>query len=432
MRVSFPEKLEPLFLNSRYKVVVGGRGKGASWGIARALLILGANKKLRILCAREIQKSLKESSKQLLEEQIELMGLSSQYESLETEIRNNLTGTVFAFTGLKEHTIMSIKSYEGFDICWVAEGQSVKKGSWKILTPTIRKEGSEIWIDINPELDDDYTYLHFVVNPPPNTMVIEMSYLDNPFFTSTLEAERAHSERTDTLEDYENIWLGKPRSTVPGAIYGKEVLQMIKDNRYTFVPYDPRLKVHTFWDMGWNDRMAIILAQQQFKEARIIAYYEGSFKRTDEWGADLNALKLNWGWDYLPPDGYSEERKTGTTDYAILRKMGRRVKPKHLSFPEHDPELGIRSVRNLFPKLLINKNGPGIDRLWECIKRYRRNIPKTTNEPAQPVHDEYSHANSALKGLALMIDKLSNDDEPLNAPLVAPFKVHDRATGVLG
>lgn len=432
MRVSFPDKLRFLFTNSRYKVIAGGRGKGASWGIARALLILGANRKLRILCARETQKSLKESVKQLLEEQIELMGLSSQYDILETEIRNNMTGTVFVFIGLKEHTVMSIKSYEGFDICWVAEGQSVAKKSWEILTPTIRKEGSEIWIDINPELDTDYTYTHFVLNPPPNSIVVEMSFLDNPFFTRTLEEERLHSERTAAPDDYENIWLGKPRSVVPGAIFAREVLQMLKDNRYTFCPYDPRLKVHTFWDMGWNDAMAIILVQQQIKEARIIAYYEGSFKRVDEWATELNELKLNWGWDYLPPDGYNEERKTGQSDYTILRRLGRRVKPKHLSFPESDPEMMIRSTRNLFPKLLLNKmDGVGTDRLLECMKRYKRNVPKTTNEPANVVHDEYSHGCSALRGLAVMVDKLSNDDEMLAAPLVAPFRPRDRATGVM-
>ena len=429
MKVSFPEKLKPLFTNSRYKAVVGGRGKGASWGIARALLLLAANTQLRILCCREIQKSMKESVHQVLKEQADLVGLADQYDIQDTEIINRFTNSQFLFTGLQDHTAQSVKSYEGFDIAWVAEAQAVKKKSWDILIPTIRKPGSEIWLDMNPELDTDDTYTRFIVNTPPDCMLIYMTYLDNPWFPATLEAERAYCEKMYP-DDYGNIWLGEARTTVPGAIFSKEVLAMIKDNRYTFAPYDPRLKVHGFWDMGWNDSCAIVLVQQQYKEARIIQYFEGSFFRTDEWGVKLKALPLNWGWQYLPPDGYSKERKSGNSDAEILEKVGLRIKPKHLSFKENDPEFAIRSTRNLFPKLILNSKGEGVPRLFECMKHYRRNIPKSTNEPATPIHDEYSHGCSALKGLALMVDKLSNDDLPPVGKSAA-FETRDAAMGML-
>ncbi|MEO6067915.1 MAG: PBSX family phage terminase large subunit [Gemmatimonadales bacterium] len=429
MKVNFPDKLRFLFTDSRYKVIVGGRGKGASWGIARALLLLAGNRCLRVLCTREVQKSIKESVHQLLSEQIELMDMHDVYEVLDNEIRNTQTGSTFIFAGLLGHTVSSLKSYESIDICHVAEAQAVKKKSWDVLIPTIRKPGSEIWIDMNPELDTDDSYVRFVEHAPPDSQVVDMTYLDNPWFPAELEMERAYCEKMYP-DDYENIWLGKPRTTVPGAIFSREVLAMIKDNRYTFAPYDPRLKVHTFWDMGWNDACAVILVQQQYKEARIIQYYEDSFLRTDEWATKLNDLKLNWGWDYLPPDAFSKERKTGSSDAEILTAMNRRVKPKHLSFSESDPEFAIRATRNLFPKLILNKGGEGVARLWEVMKHYRRNIPKSTNEPATPVHDEYSHGAAALKGLALMVDKLSNDDLP-PVPKGRGFVPRDRAMGTL-
>src|SRR5690606_19695553 len=166
MLAEFPSKLKPLFQPYRYKVAYGGRGATKSWGFARALLIQGAQRKLRILCTREVQKSIKDSVHSLLSDQIQAMGLGHIYQVLQTEIRG-VNGTEFLFAGLSTQTVESIKSYEGVDICWVEEARAVSKRSWSILIPTIRKEGSEIWVSFNPELDTDETYVRFVVNPPP-------------------------------------------------------------------------------------------------------------------------------------------------------------------------------------------------------------------------------------------------------------------------
>jgi len=149
MNVEFPEKLKFLFQPKRYKIAKGGRGSGKSWSFARALLIQGAEKKLRILCTREVQKSIKDSVHKLLADQIQSLGFGGFYEVLENEIRGK-NGTVFTFAGLATHTIESIKSYEGVDRVWVEEGQVVRKRSWDVLIPTIRKPDSEIWVSYNP------------------------------------------------------------------------------------------------------------------------------------------------------------------------------------------------------------------------------------------------------------------------------------------
>jgi phage terminase large subunit len=124
MNAEFPAKLRFLFSPKRYKVARGGRGSGKSWGFARALLVLGAKSKLRIICSREVQKSIKDSVHKLLEDQIGALGLTSFYDIFTTEIRGK-NGTEFLFAGLSDQTIDSIKSFEGADICWVEEAQTV-------------------------------------------------------------------------------------------------------------------------------------------------------------------------------------------------------------------------------------------------------------------------------------------------------------------
>ena len=138
--VEFPVKLQCLFQSARYKVLWGGRGGAKSWGIARALLIIGANKATRVLCAREFQTSIRDSVHKLLCDQIGAMGLTDFYEITDRTIRGK-NGSEFNFVGLKNN-VANVKSYEGVDICWVEEAQSVSGRSWATLIPTIRKEQS--------------------------------------------------------------------------------------------------------------------------------------------------------------------------------------------------------------------------------------------------------------------------------------------------
>ena len=161
IRAQFPAKLRGLMLPRRYKILYGGRGGAKSWGVARALLLLAAQSPLRVLCAREIQKSMKDSVHRLLKDQIEALGLSDEYDVFDTEIRGK-NGSLFLFTGLQSHTVDSIKSFEGVDRVWVEEGHGVSAKSWNTLIPTIRKENSEIWVTLNPDMDTDDTYIRFL------------------------------------------------------------------------------------------------------------------------------------------------------------------------------------------------------------------------------------------------------------------------------
>lgn len=398
----FPEKLQCLFEPAPYKVVHGGRGSGKSWGFARALLILGAQRPLRILCAREVQKSIEDSVHTLLKDQIMELGLSEFYEVLAYEIRGK-NGTTFAYSGLAQHTVTTIKSFEGVDICWVEEAQAVSKKSWDVLRPTIRKPGSEIWITFNPELETDVTYQMFVVNPPTGAVVLQMNFNDNPWFTDKLEQERLDCMRSQP-KDYDNIWGGVCKPAVAGAIYYDEMTAVETQKRICNVPYDPMLKVHVVFDLGWNDAMAISLVQKHASELRVIEYIEDNRRTLDSYSADLKMKGYNWGNVYLPHDGEHKNIQTGKSAKEIMEALGWTVRIT----PNMSVEDGIRVTRMAFGRMYFDKERTA--RLVQCAKRYRRAINKQTNEPGAPLHDEWSHGADNLRYVAINADDMRNEE----------------------
>ena len=399
----FPEKLKFLFAPARYKAVRGGRGSGKSWGFARALLIMAAQRPLRVLCTREIQKSIQQSVHQLLRDQIEALGLQGQYEVLQTEIRGK-NGSQFFFSGLSDETAESLKSFEGVDVCWCEEAQAISRRSWDILIPTIRKNGSEIWVSFNPQLESDETYRRFVTSPPPDCVSIEMNHSDNRRFPAVLEAERQHAEATMKREEYAHIWEGQCKPAVDGAIYFD---QMAKAN-LSHVPHDPLLKTHAVWDLGFNDSMSIILAQKVASEIRVIHYIEGTQRTLADYSAELRELRLDgqplqWGHHFLPHDGFAKRHQTGKQDAEILQGLGWSVRKT----PQMEVEQGIKRARDVFGRVWFHKDRAA--RLIECLKRYRRHINATTSEPGAPVHDEFSHGADAFRYLALTADQMTNE-----------------------
>lgn len=403
LRSQFPEKLEGIFDPHRYKVIYGGRGGGRSWGVARYLLIEGGKEPHRFLCTREVQKSIKDSVHRLLQDQISVLGMDHFYEVLDTEIRG-LNGTVFVFSGLSDQTAESIKSYEGVTKAWCEEAQSISKKSWRMLIPTIRAEGSEILVTFNPELDTDETYQRFIVNTPPDAWLCELNWRDNPWFPEVLEQERLHCKETEP-DEYDNIWEGKCRPAVEGAIYASEIAEALSDQRIVRVPYDPRLKVHTIWDLGWNDSMAIILVQKVRSELRIIEYIEDSHKTLDWYAAELNSKRYNWGTDWLPHDGDVKEFRTGKSAKQILQRFNRKVRIT----PKIGVEDGIKMARMTFGQCFFDK--VNAEKLVECLKRYRRSVHSKTEEPMKPVHDSFSHGADAFRYLAVVADLLVNEED---------------------
>jgi predicted phage terminase large subunit-like protein len=201
----------------RFKIMYGGRGGAKSHSAAQALIMLADQNPLRIACCREVQKTLAESSKQVIEDYIDRMGVADSFSALKNAIIHRRTGSTFGFHGLREHTAKSIKSLENVHIAWVEEADSVSKRSWEMLIPTIRpaQKGavSEIWGSFNPDKADDYVYDRFVAHTDPDALVIPINWRDNPFFPAVLEAERIKMRALN--EDlYQHIWEGKCRTEV--------------------------------------------------------------------------------------------------------------------------------------------------------------------------------------------------------------------------
>lgn len=398
--IEFPEKLRPLFSPKRYKILYGGRGGSKSWGVARALIIQAAQTPLRILCAREIQKSMKDSVHRLLKDQIEAMGYSHFFEVLDTEIRGK-NGSLFLFAGLQSHTVDSIKSFEGVSIVWVEEGHGVSKKSWDTLIPTIRKPGSEIWVTLNPDMDTDDTYQRFIAAPSDDTWLCEVNWRDNPWFPAVLEQERLKAQRTDP-DSYAHIWEGQPRRVAEGAIYRHEIDALFADNRVRDVPYDPLLPVHTVWDLGWNDSMVILFVQRGPMDVRIIDHIEESNRTLDWYVAALDKKPYRYGIDFIPHDGRTRNFQTGKSTEELLSDMGRKVDV----LPVDSIEAGLKAARMVFPRCYFDKTKTA--RLVECLKRYRRDINQRTNEPGAPLHDEFSHSADAFRYLGQAVDLMSN------------------------
>ena len=206
-----PQIFAPLLKSKkRYKLFYGGRAGGKSYAFADSLLLLGRMKKLRIACMREVQDSIKDSVYKLLQDRIKLYELSD-YKVTATQIINNVTGTVFIFKGLQEQSAANIKSLEGVDIVWLEEAQKISKKSWEILDPTIRKAGSEIWISMNREQENDPVWEAVGAHPDERTLVVKVNYTDNPFCPEEVRYLALKCQR-DNPEDYEHIWLGAPVS----------------------------------------------------------------------------------------------------------------------------------------------------------------------------------------------------------------------------
>lgn len=227
--VDIAEPFLPLVTQSiRVKFYHGGRGGGKSYAFADALLMLGLKKKLFIACLREIQDTIKDSVHKLLSDRISIYGLE-EYEIKESEIINKVNGTRFIFKGLRDQDPQKIKSLEGVDIAWIEEAQTITKKSWDILNPTIRKDGSEIWISMNREEENDPLWVALAANPDERTLVVKVNYYDNPFCPDELKLQAEKCKATD-YDDYLHIWEGEP------VQQGNTKLIGVKAVKEAFVP----------------------------------------------------------------------------------------------------------------------------------------------------------------------------------------------------
>lgn len=396
-RAEFPEKLSFLFEPHRYKVLYGGRGGAKSWGVARALLIRAAASPLRVLCAREFQNSIAESVHHLLQSQIVALGLEAFYEVQNAAIKG-ANGSEFVFAGIRNN-VTKIKSFEAVDIAWVEEAQTVSKTSWDTLIPTIRKNGSEIWITYNPELETDETHQRFVINPPSDAVVVKINWSDNPWFPETLLKEKDALKERDP-DAYQTVWEGNCRVTLDGAIYAKELRLAQEEGRIRNVPYDALKQVHTFFDLGWADNTSIWFAQSVNNELRLIDYYSNNQMPLNHYIGVLQNKGYLYGTDYLPHDARAKTLATGRSVEEIMLAAGRKVQiVPNLSIFD-----GINAARMVFNRCYFDekKCSEGL----QSLRHYRYDVDLDSKQfSGRPLHDHHSHAADAFRYFAVAIEE---------------------------
>lgn len=426
MNVEFPAKLAFLIQSpARYKILYGGRGGMKTETIAIALIILAVQKKLRILCLRDIQKSIDESVYETIKNRIIDMGLEADFDIQATTIIHRTTGSEFIFSGLR-HNISSIKSLARIDIAWVEEAEPVTKKSWQTLPPSIRGRhesdpngmggpfglGPEIWISFNPELDTSETYKRFVVKreqyapdfvKEDGEMIryafcVKVGYEDNKWLPTDLRREMEVLKAADE-DEYLHVWGGHTKQTITGAIYTKEIKKVLVEGRRGKVPYDPTRPVHTFWDLGHDDKTSIWFVQQVGVYYNLINYFEDRLKKIPFYLEHLQSLGYVYGKHYLPHDGDNE-----TLASVSVANLVRKSYPGSVRIVPRVPRkvVGIRAARVIFD--LCNFDEENTSDGWQCLCRYQYKVNEDTGGfSTEPLHNDYSNGADAFQTFALSL-----------------------------
>jgi phage terminase large subunit len=373
LQIDIAEVFEPLLAPARYKAAWGGRGSGKSHFFAGlAVEDSLAEKGLLSVCVREIQKSLKDSAKRLIESKLVEYGLGEAdgFRVYNDRIQTPGDGVIL-FQGLQDHTAESIKSLEGFKRAWIEEAQTLSTTSLTLLRPTIRAEGSEIWASWNPRRKNDpIDLLLRGEQKPTGASVVRANWSDNPWFPSVLEQERKDCLR-DNADQYDHIWEGGYATVLAGAYYAASLASARTEGRIGRVAKDPLMPVKAFWDIGVRDATAIWIAQFVDREIRVLDYYEAV---NQSLGTHLEWLRRRGYGDahcYLPHDAakrdevqavrFEDHIQAGGFETTMIKNQGAGAYLKR-----------IETARRIFPSIWFNQatTGGGVDALgWYHEKK---------------------------------------------------------------
>lgn len=419
LKLQLPEAVGPVLENpKRYNTLYGGRGSAKSWSVAEILSYNGYVEPRRVLCGREIQKSLDESVMQLLKDTHIRMGIDGFYKERKGNILG-LNGTTFIFRGLRNESMDSLKSLEGIDDVWLEEAHVLSERSLRILIPTIRKKGSRFYITLNPELDDDPAYDRFIAHPSDNSHAIQMNWRDNPWFHDTeLPEERLADYNRDKTPDkhiYHHVWEGHTLPAVEGAIFANEVATFQNEGRHRPIDYDPMGRVHGIMDLGYGV-MVMILAQRFANTVQIIGYHEWRNSTYDKITQMLRAKypDYRWGKIFMPHDSAHKDPKTGHSHKQVMQDLGWTV--------EDIEQIGIENYiekgRRMFGQCYVNSEmDDDQDDLMRVLKRFKYNVNETNpNMRRAPLKDDFSHGGEAWCYTAVVAEQMTNDDHKITNP----------------
>ncbi|WP_299109675.1 phage terminase large subunit [uncultured Bradyrhizobium sp.] len=383
---------------ARYKGAHGGRGSGKSHFFADQLIEDSlADKGMRSVCIREVQKSLKESAKRLIEDKLgeHQLGAADGFKVFREVIETPGDGLI-SFQGMQDHTAESIKSLEGYKRAWCEEAQSLSARSLSLLRPTIRAEGSEIWFSWNPRRKTDPVDA-MLRGPslPTGAVVVEANWSHNPWFPSVLEQERLDCLR-DNADQYAHIWQGDYATVLAGAYYARALAEARAQGRIGRVAADPLMTTRAIFDIGGTgkkaDAVAIWIAQFVGREIRVLNYYEAIGQPLAVHVAWMRANGYDKALVILPHDGETQDKVYDVSYASALREAGFEV----VVIPNQGAGaamMRVESARRLFPSVWFNEatTTAGLDALgWYHEKR-----DEARNIGLGPDHDWSSHGADA-------------------------------------
>jgi len=426
-KATFPPKFRPFLTENTYwKVIYGGRGSGKTESCAKALLLMGHQQPLRVLCCREIMQSIKQSSHAVLSTMVGELGLENFYTVEKQSIYGpfmNWTDargitkkrrTEFMFSGLREMTVSQIKSYHDINICWIDEAQDITSRSMRILTPTVRRAGGsdpnapcQIWLSFNPTFESDWVYQNFVEDTPlEDSTVVMMSWRDNPWFDQSGLRRQMEEMRRRRYEEYLHVWEGECLKYWEGQIYLNELKEAEDEGRIGDVPYRTDLPCQVAMDIGGkNDATAFWIFQMDGDMINFIDYHEAIQSTVDyhlRW-IENRPYVISKIW--LPKDARAVNPGMAHSYEQLVRAKGQKV--QIVPTGAGSVEEGINAVRTLFPRFRIDarKCAKGLI----AMRNYRY---EAGNEEGvfsnNPVHDKHSHGADALR-YACMAYRITKD-----------------------
>ena len=414
-QIELPPKLVPVFEGkARYRGAFGGRGSGKTRTFALMTAIMGyrwgmSGKSGQILCAREFMNSLDDSSLEEIKTAIRSIDwLDDYYDVGEKYIRSKDGNIHYTFSGLRR-SLDAIKSKARIVLAWVDEAEAVSDMAWQKLIPTVREEGSEIWVTWNPESKYSATHARFRTDPPKDSKIVELNYTDNPWFPDVLDNERKE-DKDKRIGMYEHIWNGGFLVFSEGAYYSTEMRRAKEEDRIGEVRYDRAKSVVTSWDLGIGDSTAIWFAQFIGTEIHIIDYYEASGVGLDHYAIVLQEKGYVYEQHILPHDVRVRELGTGKSRLETLDGLG--IRNVEIA-PDLRVDDGIQATRSMIDKCWFDakKCEKGID----CLINYTRDWDENGKTwRVRPRHDYTSHAADSFRYLAVGYRPMGSSwDKPL-------------------
>lgn len=325
LRVELPRKLKPLLQPKRYKGAYGGRGGAKSHFFAEQVVIRCYTARTRVVCIREVQKSIKDSVRQLLIDKIAKLGVQSEFTVLDTEIRGP-HGSLIIFVGMQSYNSDNIKSLEGYDLAWVEEAHTLSQYSLDLLRPTLRKKGAELWFSWNPRYKTDPVDAFFRKDPPGNAVSVSINWRDNPWFRETELYEDMLKDFERDPDKAEHVWNGA-YGAGQGAILARWINKAGREGRINSdVLFDPGgADVEFSSDIGFRDTAAWWLWQRKMRGFALLGYVGASGMDADDWAPELEKKLTEWGVPlsrlgkiWLPPDA---KAKTFQSKYSTVERF---------------------------------------------------------------------------------------------------------------